>query len=269
MSLRRRTRGTTVLTGAAGLVVTLLAVLGPQPAQAHHAGSSPGPVNAQSTFKWGRPQWQDDFEGARTKKFWHVTGRGHVQNQHGMLTLNTARRGDTRATLERAGHRTGRWEIRLRSRRFGSAASNYQVMTQLVPAGSRAQHCGARNVSLEQYRLGHRRASFFIRTRPARQFSDHQRLNLDNNRWHTYAVEVTPRRISWFVDAHVITSERRPAALSHVPFTVRFTMAATPGARMNQSRMQMDWLRYFDLSRPDRKSVAAPRAQEGRYAGAC
>ena len=269
MSLRRRTSRTTVLTGVAALGLTLLAVLGPQPAQANHAGHDPGPVNAQSTFKWGRPQWQDDFEGARTREFWSITGRGNVQNQHGMLTLNTSRRGDTRATLARAGHRTGRWEIRLRSRRFGSGASNYRVMTQLVPAGGRAQHCGARNVALERYRLSHDRAHFFVRTRPARQFGDHQRLALGNNRWHTYAVEVTRQRISWFVDAHVITSERRPAALSRVPFTVRFTMAARPGARMNQSRMQMDWLRYFDLHRPNQKSVAAPRAHRSRYADAC
>ena len=228
MSLRRRTRGTTVLTGVAALLLTLLAVLGPQPAQAHHAGSSPGPVNAQSTFKWGRPQWQDDFEGARTKKFWHVTGRGHVQNQHGMLTLNTARRGDTRATLSRAGHRTGRWEIRLRSRRFGSGGANYQVMTQLVPSGGRAQHCGARNVGLEQYRLSHRRAKFFVRTRPARQFTDHQRLNLGNNRWHTYAVEVTRKRN--------LVVRRRPrdhlgASPGRPPPTCSFTARFTSGRR--------------------------------------
>jgi hypothetical protein len=268
MPFPRRTPRTTVLGGAAALGLSLLAVLAPQPAQAHHAGASPGPVNAQTTYGWGRPQWQDDFVG-HTKSFWHRAGQGDVQNQHGMLTLNTARRGGTSATLERPGHATGRWETRLRSRRYGSGATNYTVMTQLVPAGGRAQHCGARNIALESYRLGGGRAGFFIRNLPARQFTDSQRLNLANDRWHTYAVEVTAKRISWFVDAHVITSERRPAALSGVPLTVRYTMAARRGAAMNQSRMQMDWLRYFDLSRPDRKSVAAPRAQEGRYAGAC
>ena len=33
--------------------------------------------------------------------------------------------------------------------------------------------------------------------------------------------------------------------------------------------MQMDWLRYFDLHRPNQKSVAAPAAHRSRYADAC
>ncbi len=251
------------------LALTLLPAASPEPAQAHHAGSAPGPVNAQSTFKWGRPLWQDDFEGARTKKLWRLGGRGNVRNQHGMLTLNTARRGSTRATLDRRGYRTGRWEIRLRSHRYSTARTDYRVRTELIPAGNRRQHCGARNISLEDHRTGGARTDLAIRTLPDRRFSAHRRLDLRNDRWHTFAVEVTRRRISWFVDAHVITTERRSGALSGVPLTVRFTMQARPGARMNQSRMQMDWLRYFDLHRPDAKSVRAPRARKGTYAGAC
>jgi hypothetical protein len=67
----------------------------------------------------------------------------------------------------------------------------------------------------------------------------------------------------------VLATERRSAALSGVPFTVRFMMKAEPGARMNKSRMQMDWLRYFTLQKPNRRSVAAPQARQGTYADAC
>jgi hypothetical protein len=268
MTLRQTARRLTVLGGAAALALTLLSTASPEPALADHAGQAPGPVNAQTTFNWGKPQWQDDFVG-RTKRFWRTSGHGNVQNQHGMLTLNTATSGRTSATLDRAGHTTGRWEIRLRSRRYSTGAANYKVLTELIPASSRSQHCGARNVALEKYRLGSRRANFYIRNLPDRQFSSHTRLNLGNDRWHTFAVEVTRKRISWFVDAHVLVSERRPAALSGVPFTVRFTMKERPGARMNKSRMQMDWLRYFNLDRPNDRSVSAPRAHRGTYAKAC
>ncbi|MFC4784898.1 hypothetical protein ACT8ZV_10500 [Nocardioides sp. MAHUQ-72] len=269
MTLRPRVRRLTVLGGAAALALSLVPGASTPPALAHHAGSSPGPVNAQSTFKWGVPQWQDEFEYSGTKRYWHVSGRGNVRPQHGMLTLNTGRHGDTRALLDRKGHATGRWEIRLRSHRFQTGARNYRVRTELVPARNRDQHCGARNVSLEKYATGGRRAHFYIRNLPGREFSAHKRLDLSNDRWHTFGVEVTHRRISWFVDAHVIRSERRPKALSGVPFTVRFSMDAPRGARMNQSRMQMDWLRYFDLHRPNQKSVKAPPTTRGRYAGAC
>lgn len=268
MSVHRRTR-LTALGGAAALVIGLLAALSPQSALAHHAGAAPGPVNAQSTFKWGRPQFQDEFEYARRARHWDVRGRGNVRNQFGQLTLNTARKGSTSATLDRRGHATGRWEIRLRSHRYETAHTNYKVLTELIPAGDRDQHCGARNIGLERYQFGHRRANFYIRNRPGHQFTARKVLNLSNDRWHTFGVEVTKHRISWFVDAHVIRSERRGASRSGVPLTVRFTMQGKPGARMNRSRMQMDWLRYFDLHRPNRKSTKAPQAHRGHYKRAC
>ena len=64
-------------------------------------------------------------------------------------------------------------------------------------------------------------------------------------------------------------TERRPAALSGVPLTVRFAMQAVPGQTMNQSRMQMDWMRYWPARSPSKKSVAAPRTTQTTYAGAC
>ena len=88
---------------------------------------------------------------------------------------------------------------------------------------------------------------FYIRSRPARQFEGSLRRGLGQDQWHTYAVEVTPARISWFVDASVIRTERRPKALSGTKFQVRFTMQAIKGKRMNPARMQMDWLRYWTL----------------------
>jgi hypothetical protein len=186
-----------------------------------------------------------------------------------MLTLNTGSAGSVSATLKGAGHDTGRWEIRLRSRRYETGHTPYAVRTELIPGGDRDQHCGGQNVALESYKLGGRRAHLYIRTLPNKSFSAFTGMNLGNDRWHTFAVEVTPKHIAWFVDAHVLVNERRPAALSGVPFTVRFTMAGQPGARMNRSRMQMDWLRYYTLQKPNSKSIDAPQARESTYADAC
>ena len=174
----------TALSGAAALVLTL--------APATHADHArpPGLVNAQTTFGWGKPLWQDDFVGPR-KRIWRVEGHGNVRNQHGMLTLNTSTSGSTSATLKGAGRSTGRWEIRLRSRQYATSASSYKVRTELIPAGSRDQHCGARNVALESYTLGGSRTHFYARTLPGNQFTDFTGLNLGRDRWHTFAVEVT------------------------------------------------------------------------------
>lgn len=256
-------RRITALGGALALALTLTST----PGNADHA-NPPGPVNAQTTFDWGKPQWQDDFVGPR-KSIWRVAGNGNVQTQHGMLTLNTGTSGDTMATLKGTGHEVGRWEIRLRSRRYSTDHTNYRVKTELIPHRNLAQNCGARNIALEGYRLGGNRAHHYIRNLPDRSYNAITGMNLGNDLWHTFAVEVTKSHISWFVDAHVITTERRSEALSGVPFTVRFTMAAEPGAQMNQSRMQMDWLRYFTLDRQNSKSIKAPQAKERTYRDAC
>ena len=93
-------------------------------------------------------------------------------------------------------------------------------------------------------------------------------MNLGNDRWHTFAVEVTKTHISWFVDAHVMSTERRSRRCPASRYG-----AVRDGRRARQadelSRMQMDWLRYHTLRKPNTKSIAAPAPTAGRYAGAC
>jgi Glycosyl hydrolases family 16 len=262
MISRTLARRLTALGGTAALALALAPA-----AQADHA-HPPGPVNAQTTFDWGKPIWQDDFVGP-LKDIWRTKGPGLVRNQHGMLTLNTARTGTVSATLAGAGHEVGRWEIRLRSREYGRDHASYKVRTELVPAANRPQHCGARDVALNSYTLGGNRAHHYVRSLPARQSTAHTGVNLGNDRWHTFAVEVTKGRVSWFVDGHVISTENRAEAISSVPYTVKFTMLGEAGKRMNAARMQMDWLRYFTLRKANSKSVEATLPRSGTYAGAC
>jgi hypothetical protein len=262
MSAPRWSVRSIAVVGAAVLMVTLL----PAVSQAYRV---PGPIHAGNTYGWYRSDvWRQEFKGAKPA-FWHAHGPGVVRTQHGMLTLNTARRGTVSATLARPGHRTGRWEIRLRSRRYESRFTNYRVMTELIPAGTRDQHCGGRNIGLESYRLGTDRAKFYIHTLPQNTFHAAMGRNLANDRWHTFAVEVTGNHISWFVDAHVVRTERRTAALSGVPLTVRFSMRAEPGKRMNQSRMQMDWMRYWTADTPNTRSIKAPATERSTFNQAC
>lgn len=255
---------------AAGLAATLALTLGPAiaPADAHHAGV-PGPVHAGNTYGWGKAPVDYRFVGPLKRSQWKVEGPGVVKNQHGMLTLNTAKRGTVSATQITKGHTTGRWEIRLRSRQYGHGGKNYRVMTELVPAGKRPEYCGAKNIALEAYTPNKTMVSHYIRSRPDNRYFARKGLGLKNDQWHTFAVEVTPRRISWFVDAHVISTERRKDALTGVPFAVRFTMQGVDGKRMNQSRMQMDWLRYWSLRKPNTKSTKAPAPTLGTYREGC
>lgn len=231
----------------------------------------PGPVHAGNTFGWYPLAWQDDFVGP-LKHVWHPRGKGRVRTKNGMLTMTTGRRGSLSATLDMAGHDRGRWELRMKTRKWGKAGRNYTVRTELIPAGDRLQYCGARNIALESYTLGHARAKFYIRNLPdlafrAARLSRGAPFGGDN--WHTFAVEVTPTHISWFVDARVVSTERRSEALSGVPLTVRFTLKAARHKAMNPAKLQVDWLRYWTLKKPNDKSIAAPAPTKGTYRKAC
>jgi hypothetical protein len=73
------------------------------------------------------------------------------------------------------------------------------------------------------------------------------------------------------VDKKVLMTERRPEALSHVRYKVRFRMEGNPQVNhvMNESWMQMDWVRYYNLDRPNAKPITAPEAQKTVYNGGC
>lgn len=248
--------------GVTALAATLTAV----PADADHA-HPPGPVFAGGDYKWGRAPVNYTFVGALDRDQWKV--QGDVGNQHGMLTLLAGRRGTVTATEQTKGRAVGRWETRIRHRQYVHRNTPYRVLIELVPAGDRPEECGARNVALTSYTPGGTTATHYIHNRPDNRYVAHKRLNLADNQWHTFAVEVTKKRISWFVDAHVVSTEKRDDALSGVPFAVRYTMQAEGRKTMNESRIQMDWLRYWTLENPNKKSVRAPRPEAGTNPDAC
>jgi len=136
-----------------------------------------------------------------------------------------------------------------------------------VPSGT--YHCAARNVVLSDYALGTNQAAMALRNLPRVNYTTSKALALTDNEFHTYAVEVTPDHISWFVDTRVIMTERRSSARTGAKYTVRFRLAGSSGTKMNKGRMQMDWVRYYTLDRPNAKSIEAPQAALGTYAQAC
>lgn len=259
--LRHRTARRAVL-----LLLCLGLFLPLGPAWGHHA-NPPGPIHAGNTFGWYPAATRYEFIGPLDSA-WQKRGHGVVKTKNGMLTLAT-RRGSLSATLGSAGHATGRWEIRWKSKQYGAGRTPYTVRTELVPAGDRPQYCGARDIALESYTHGRRAAQFYIHNLPNLAFKAAHRGRFGGDNWHTFAVEVTPNHISWFVDAHVIRTERRPEAFSGVPLTVRFSLRAVRGQAMNPVRMQMDWLRYWTLSKPNDRSISAPSPTLGTYPKAC
>jgi hypothetical protein len=266
---RRLDRPVAGILGTALVAATLaVATAGSAPSPDARLVAQRGPTNAGKVFRWGDAQWADDFVGP-VKGMWRENKPSQIRNQHGMLTINgTAAGGDVTATVTGHARRYGRWETRVRAEQFSTGHTPYRVIAELIPS-SGGYHCGARSIVLGSYQLGSHHAGMAVRTLPGNQFSAGKRLDLRPGPFHTYAVEVTSNHISWFVDTHVLRTERRPQALSGATFTVRFRLAAPKGAHMNPGRMQMDWLRYYTMARENARSISAPQLTRGRFAGAC
>ena len=242
----------------------VLPVAGSVPAA---SASESHPTNAAKIYRWGHASVKDEFK-APLSRSWRVNKRSLVRNQHGMLTLDSTRRsGTVSATLTGKARRYGRWEARVRGRQYGKGGTPFRAVWELAP--TKQEHCGARGIVLSDYALGGRTARMHLRNRPNADFTSAKRLRLSRNEFHTYAIEVTRKRISWFVDTRVVRTERRAAARTGAAYNIRFRLLATKGKHMRQGRMQMDWVRYYSLERPNAKSIQAPQTQRKTYAGAC
>lgn len=264
-------RRTAAVLAASALTVGLGSAAVPVVAQPAAPSGAPGPVHAGNTFGWyghGGLVYDEDFVGHLGKR-WQKEGAGQVRTQHGMLTLNTTHAGDVSAQLMRPGRAYGRWETRMRQREYGGGKGHYRVLAELVPVTKAGEGCGEQNIGLTRFTMGGAKVNMYARSRPANVYQASLKRGLGQDQWHTYAVEVTKKHISWIVDSHVVRTETRKDALTGRKFQVRFTMQAVKGKVMNKARMQMDWLRYWNLKAHDKKSTKAPEAKLTTYTQSC
>ncbi len=249
------------------LPLTLSALLLSTSGSAPALASAGRPTNAAKVYRWGNASVKDEFKSPLARR-WKVNKPRLVRNQHGMLTLDsTPRSGTVTATLTGSPRQYGRWEARVRGRQYGHGGTPFRAVWELTPQGH--QHCGARSIVLGEYALGSNRAAMHLRNLPRTDFTASRDLALSGNQFHTYAIEVTRNRISWFVDTKVVRTELRRASRTGASYNIRFRLQATPGARMRQGRMQMDWVRYYSLARKNAKSVKAPQTRRTTYRAAC
>jgi hypothetical protein len=227
------------------------------------------PTNAAKVFRWGTEAWRQEFETGPFNRHWRSNHPRDIGQQNGMLTVQAGRHtGTISVWLDNHTARTGRWEARVRAVERASTGTRYRFTWELVPA-DRDTRCGANEIVLGSYVPGDRVVRGQVRTLPDHSFSYARARDLRSRAWHTYAVEITKRHISWFVDTRVVRTETRPAALSGIRYRPQFVMQAKPHRTMRPSWLQADWARYYTLDRPNARSIAAPRMHEQTYRGGC
>lgn len=229
------------------------------------------PTNAAKVFRWGVEEWRREFEERETHEAegkWRSRPVAALEQRDGMLTIHAGSH-DSLVTVtardQAAVH--GRWEARVRAVEETSGGTPFAFTWGLTPADHRA--CDAEGIVLSSYTPGDDRVTGEIRKAPNNEFRFSRKLDLRSRAWHAYAIEVTPHHISWFVDTRVIRTERRSPALAGVKLRPQFQIVGQAGQRMRSSRMQMDWVRYYDLDPPSAKSVKAKRMTRGVFEPGC
>lgn len=228
------------------------------------------PTNAGKVFRWGNATWRQEFISDALGPEWKSNQPDLISDQFGMLTLNgTQNAGTITVWPNNQAAVVGRWEARVRFREFGTKpGKHYRYTWELVPADGDTS-CGANRIVIATFEPGDARVEGAVNTLPNHSFTYSRKRALKSAYWHAYAIEVTKKHISWFVDTKVIRTERRPAALSGVKFRPQFEMQAVPGATMKPSYMTMDWARYYTLKRPNAQSIKAPQMTRTTSAGSC
>jgi len=229
------------------------------------------PTNAAAVFKWGTIAWRQEFETGTLGSNWQTNGTGAIGQQNGMLTIQAA---SDSGTVEvwpddtGAAATNGRWEARIRAYERSTTGTPYRFTWELVPV-SGDDSCGQNRIVLGSYVPGDKRVRGSVNTLPDNTFTYSRLRDLRSRAWHTYAVEITPDHISWFVDTKVMRTETRPAALAGVKYRPELVMEAVPDDAMRPSWFQADWVRYYTLKRPNAKSITAPAMRESTLPGAC
>ena len=225
---------------------------------------------------WGAPGFADEFAGNALDRAWAVydsPGNGgnglrrpsQVSVANGRMT-QTGTAGGTSAGMVLDDHfqRYGRWEIRARVTSTGNGHPYHPVLA-LIPGGDAPYHCGATDIDFAESDVGGP-TYIFIHALP--RIQDYLSANIDQTRWHTYGVEVTPDHVTWFVDGVPRMTDRNRDALSGVNFAVNIQLDANNPGGLAPARLAVDYVRVYPLRGPA-PAIPAPAPNRGSYNGAC
>jgi hypothetical protein len=246
-------------------------------------------ATASKMHSWGQSLWDfawafgesltsRPYRGTDRHGLWRDAsdGLGRVTPHNGQLMLDSQRgvdgpgdRGTTWATLRGNPMKYGRWEAKLRLRSPENNARDYRVRIELVPDRPGDYHCGAQNITVADVAAHGSSVTVGANAlKGARKWTYRKRIGSLNGSTAAFAVEVTKRHISWFVNGRVIATVRSAAAVSDVPMTLRMVMAGEGQKEMNHTQAFSDWQRGFSLNR-GRKVTRGHALRPGTYRDGC
>lgn len=246
-------------------------------------------ATAGQKFQWRFVQWDYAWEfgesfdsaayrgqsrrGGTWEEYTDGSGRvvkygGGVEFHSGVIRnkLDAPDYGTSMLTLHGKGMQQGRWEIKERADTPDdlSPGKDYRFIIELVPEdGSDA--C-ANNIRIAEVSPSNGTLTIGAKTPGgswARTLSGYPQSTSNG---YAYGLEITGKRMTWFLNGQVIGSLGASAARPTVPMTVRMRLVgADRNAEMNKSVVKIDWVRGYNLKN-GKVAPTTPAVRTGTYA---
>jgi beta-glucanase (GH16 family) len=224
-----------------------------KPASATTAKSTSGEAAVQRN--WGSVVWRDEFSytGRPQPTKWRLyDGEGHAGHGHrrssawkvsGGSAIVTGSSGRVTGGMSaRFGQKYGRWETRMKT---NSRDHNYHPVLLLWPDRPTPSTCP--EVDFAESSKDTTRVRFFLHYGCAPKQTRGSKV-VDMTRWHNYAVEWTPDRISGYVDGVRFFTDSNKSHLPRGSMHQTLQLDLFPdGSSLKTSTMSIDWVRVYKL----------------------
>lgn len=192
----------------------------------------------------------------------HSNGTGRAVKYGGGIEFHSGERyegardrGTTTLTLAGKPDSRGRWELRERFRLPETGGTGYEFVVELVPEGTLPDECPAYRLTLGRSVPGDGSVRIGVDAGTVewnKALTGYARVEKEAR---LYAVQITGRAITWFIDSRAVAKLAAPAAIPNVPLTLRMRLEGKEGVEMRKSDLLIDWVRHYDLTKGTRATT--------------
>jgi beta-glucanase (GH16 family) len=212
-------------------------------------------TTAAETFKWGKPNRADEFDGGKPGAGWYIyDGAGHngqgrrspsaVSVGAGILTITGDSSGTTAGMAWNPGQKYGRWEARVKSPASDPSYNSLLLLwpdAENWPAGGEIDFMEISDHTRQQ-------VDMFVHY-GAQNAQTHARVTVDATQWHNWAVEWTPDHIAAFVDGKQWYRTTDPAVQPPGPMHLCIQLDWFPrGKTPAVSNEHVAWVRQYPVA---------------------
>ncbi len=228
------------------------------------------PASAATAYEWGAPDAALSFDftgsGMPSASVWNLyRSAGHAGNGlrrpeqitlHGdYVQIAGLQDGTSGGMMSWAAYPAfGRWEARMRVDVQGTGHP-YHAVVALIPSGV-PYDGGAGDLDFAEADVDESGVHVFVHYPPRKQAYASVPLNLAE--WHTYAIEVAPDHISWFVDGRIAMTTTDRAAITGTKWTTNVQLDAYHPTGLAPSNMQVDYFRFYPLPADGARLIPGP-----------